>query len=174
MQGFDSSLGAHVADDTRISPESDEPDWTQGPARWIAVVILGSASLLGMGWSILHWQGASVVNRHVQRASNMPASPPPAQPPSNTEEKHAAGTSMSTTGRSDALPRVVDSTIININTATQAQLELLPGIGPSLATRIIEYRTEHGLFASVDELDRVKGIGSRTLERIRTLVKVGE
>jgi competence ComEA-like helix-hairpin-helix protein len=55
---------------------------------------------------------------------------------------------------------------ININTATQAQLELLPGIGPSLASRIISHRNEHGAFATVDALDDVKGIGPKKLEDI--------
>lgn len=55
---------------------------------------------------------------------------------------------------------------ININTATQTQLEQLPGIGPSIASRIISYRNEHGRFASVDGLDEVKGIGPKKLEDI--------
>jgi competence protein ComEA len=55
---------------------------------------------------------------------------------------------------------------ININTATQAQLEQLPGVGPSIAGRIISYRNEHGKFSSVDGLDEVKGIGPKKLADI--------
>ena len=55
---------------------------------------------------------------------------------------------------------------INVNTATMAELEALPGIGPVLARRIIEGRP----YASVDDLDRVKGIGPKRLEEIRPLV----
>jgi competence protein ComEA len=55
---------------------------------------------------------------------------------------------------------------INVNTATQAELEALPGIGPVLARRIIEGRP----YRSVEELVRVKGIGPRRLEEIRPLV----
>lgn len=59
---------------------------------------------------------------------------------------------------------------VNVNTATQAQLELLPGIGPALAKRIIDYRTEHGVFKSVDDLDKVKGIGPKLIARMEGLV----
>jgi competence protein ComEA len=60
---------------------------------------------------------------------------------------------------------------INLNTATLAELDSLPGIGPVLAQRIIDYREEHGPFQSVDELLNVKGIGSELLEKIRDLVE---
>jgi competence protein ComEA len=61
---------------------------------------------------------------------------------------------------------------VNLNTATQAELELLPGIGPAMAKRILDYRAEHGKFTSVEQLDSVRGIGSRTMSRLRPLVTV--
>ncbi|MCL3776602.1 helix-hairpin-helix domain-containing protein [Actinomyces sp. AC-19-1] len=61
---------------------------------------------------------------------------------------------------------------VNLNTADAAELEALPGIGPSLAQRIISYRAEHGAFTSVDELTAVSGIGSARLEALRELVSV--
>jgi len=63
---------------------------------------------------------------------------------------------------------------ININTASAADLEKLPGIGPALAARIVAYREEHGPFAQVDDLTRVPGIGPKTLDGFRDLVTVGE
>ncbi|MFA4030101.1 MAG: hypothetical protein GDYSWBUE_001511 [Candidatus Fervidibacterota bacterium] len=61
---------------------------------------------------------------------------------------------------------------IAINTATAEQLESLPGIGPALAQRIVEYRRQHGPFKSVDELLNVKGIGQKKLEALRPYVKL--
>jgi competence protein ComEA len=61
---------------------------------------------------------------------------------------------------------------IDINLAETWLLEALPGIGPSLAAAIIEYRTQNGPFRSVEELTRVNGIGSATLERLREFITV--
>lgn len=62
--------------------------------------------------------------------------------------------------------------LVNINAATLEALEALPGIGPVTAQRIIDYRTEHGAFASVDQLVEVKGIGDKSLAKLRPLVSV--
>ena len=56
---------------------------------------------------------------------------------------------------------------ININTASATDLEKLPGVGPALAQRIVEYRDSHGPFASVDALTDVPGIGKAKLEGLR-------
>ncbi len=59
---------------------------------------------------------------------------------------------------------------VNLNSATEAQLEALPGIGPSLAKGIIDERTRLGGFRSVDDLKRVRGIGERRFADLRPLV----
>jgi len=61
---------------------------------------------------------------------------------------------------------------VNLNTATQAELETLPGIGPALAQRILDYRTEHGAFGSIAELREVSGIGEVRFAELRDLVTV--
>ena len=62
--------------------------------------------------------------------------------------------------------------LINLNDASAQDLEVLPGIGPSLAAAIVSYREDNGPFGSVDEMDNVPGIGAKTLDAIRNLVSV--
>lgn len=61
---------------------------------------------------------------------------------------------------------------IDLNTATLAELDTLPGVGPVLAQRILDWRTQHGQFASVDQLSDVPGIGDSRLAELRDLVRV--
>ncbi|GAA4051581.1 hypothetical protein GCM10022233_22890 [Streptomyces shaanxiensis] len=60
---------------------------------------------------------------------------------------------------------------VSLNTATVDQLDTLPGVGPVLAQHIIDYRTQHGGFRSVDELQEVNGIGTRRFADLRNLVR---
>lgn len=61
---------------------------------------------------------------------------------------------------------------VNINTANQSELDQLPGIGPSIAQKIIEYREENGNFKNIQELQNVKGIGNAKYEEIKDNVTV--
>ena len=60
------------------------------------------------------------------------------------------------------------TTPVNLNTASQAEIESLPGVGPALASRILEGRP----YSTLDDLDKVKGIGPKLLERLRPLVSL--
>lgn len=62
--------------------------------------------------------------------------------------------------------------ITSLNGANAAQLQLLPGIGPKMATRIIEYRKQHGAFASVEQVMEVSGIGPKKFEKMRPYLKI--
>lgn len=61
---------------------------------------------------------------------------------------------------------------VNINTAGPAELDTLPGIGPATAQKIIDYRTQHGGFKTVEELNSVSGIGAKKMEGLKDLVTV--
>ena len=61
---------------------------------------------------------------------------------------------------------------LDLNRATPADLETLPGVGPALAARIAAYRNEHSPFSSVDDLGKVPGLGSKLVATLRPLVIV--
>lgn len=139
---------------------STEPrDWTNGPAKFVAAVVLGGASIAGLTWSI---------------STRAPASARAGVP--LVQGVESAGSSAELAGevgrersaeRSSSIVRM-----INLNTASAEELELLPGIGPALAARIVAFRDSHGQFRSINDLDRVSGIGPRTIERLRDKVTV--
>jgi competence protein ComEA len=61
---------------------------------------------------------------------------------------------------------------VSLNSATAEQLDTLDGVGPATAQKILDYRTEHGGFSSVDELDQISGIGEKRLAALRDHVRV--
>lgn len=77
-------------------------------------------------------------------------------------EPAATGTAVATAGGS-----------VDLNSATAQDLDALPGIGPVLAQRIVDWRTEHGRFASVDQLREVSGIGESKYQQLKSKVRVG-
>lgn len=64
------------------------------------------------------------------------------------------------------------NTPLDLNTATAAQLETLPGIGPGLAARILEYRRKHGLFKRPQDLIIVRGMSAKRFRLLTALVRV--
>jgi competence protein ComEA len=63
---------------------------------------------------------------------------------------------------------------LDLNSATAQDLEALPGVGPALAQRIVDYRQKHGPFIKVDDLEKVSGIGPKKLEQIRPSLVISE
>lgn len=86
---------------------------------------------------------------------------PAAAPASTPSAAHPART-----------PGAPANTPVDLNTATLAQLDGLPGVGPVLAQRILDWRTEHGRFTTTDELQEVPGVGPKKLESLKPHVRV--
>jgi competence protein ComEA len=62
--------------------------------------------------------------------------------------------------------------VVNVNSASAAELERLPGVGPSLAARILEHREQHGAFRAKEDLMLVRGIGEKSYERLAPYVAI--
>lgn len=85
----------------------------------------------------------------------------------------AAETQAPTQPAAQTAPAPTEPGILDINTATAAQLESLPGIGPVLAQRIVDYRAEFGNFHAIGDLTNVNGIGIKKLEAILDYITIG-
>lgn len=91
----------------------------------------------------------------------------------NLTNNYIALDSIANTSNQEVSENKPNAAGLDLNTATLQQLMLLPGIGESLGQRIIDYRTEHNGFTSVEELKQVSGIGDKKLAEIMPYVKVG-
>lgn len=86
----------------------------------------------------------------------------------------AAAQQKSAAPKSSPAPKAVAtaSAPVNLNTATQAQLETLPGIGAKAALRILEFRQKNGSFKKIEDLMNVKGIGEKSFLKLKPLLTV--
>ncbi len=73
---------------------------------------------------------------------------------------------------SDAPKNTIQGQRINLNTALTKELEQLPGIGPKMAQRILDYRLENGGFKRAEDLQKIKGIGRKTYDKLKDLIVV--
>ncbi|MGC4932851.1 helix-hairpin-helix domain-containing protein [Gordonia sp. DT30] len=114
-------------------------------------------------------QGQLTLRSAVVAAAGAPAAGPP--PTGAGPHPSAAGTqtppARGTSGSAGAA-----GTLVNLNTASESELDALPGVGPVTAKSIIEWRTRNGSFSSVDQLAEVDGIGPSRLAKLRSLVTV--
>lgn len=166
-------------------------DWTYGPARWIGVGLIVALSAVGLSWSLSSSRatpaGAAISTPKPEpvKSAAKPSAPavapvapaseskPKASGPIVTELPAAApvvATAPTVSAPSAAPVAAKPPAKINVNTASQAELELLPGVGPKLAQRILDDRAKNGNYKSLKDLDRVSGIGVKTLERLAPLV----
>ncbi len=89
-------------------------------------------------------------------------------------DRAAAAAAVSVVSAEALGPEEIDLALVNVNTAGKEELATLPGIGESLAERIIQEREENGPFAQVEDLLRVSGIGEKKLEELRDYVTLRE
>lgn len=92
--------------------------------------------------------------------------------PTVGEQQAAAAVGGAESGAATTPGAGSSSELVNINTASAAELQTLSGIGPSMAQSIIDERTKNGAFASVDDLMRVSGIGEKKLAKIKDCICV--
>ena len=95
-----------------------------------------------------------------------------AVPPADTEQMQLDNTQAVITPEVSGTPRSGDGRI-NINLASQSELTDLPGIGNVLASRIVDYRRQHGDFARIEDIRNVSGIGEKRYEAIQDKITVG-
>jgi len=88
--------------------------------------------------------------------------------PASAQQKPANGSSRGSAKSAAPAP----TTPVNLNTATEAQLEALPGIGPKVAQRIVEYRQKNGAFKKIEDVMNVKGIGEKSFLKIKPMLTV--
>lgn len=117
------------------------------------ISIAFTAFLLGMLIGRITSSGQVVIHNYHAAKSGATAAPSPSTVPSQATQNTTA-----TSGK------------ININTATLEQLVTLPGIGPALAQRILDHRTDFGAFSKIEELYDIPGIGEKKLAAIADLI----
>ncbi|MEU8823353.1 ComEA family DNA-binding protein [Streptomyces sp. NPDC048636] len=104
-------------------------------------------------------------------APGVPAGQAPGAPPAAAATGAGGGAGPGTGAPGPAGGPGVPGAPVSLNSATPEQLDTLPGVGPVLARHILDYRTQHGGFRSVDELREVTGIGERRFADLRPLVR---
>jgi competence protein ComEA len=114
---------------------------------------LTALAVVGLVAALIGADGTSVALAGPSLVPSRPSRPPPAARPS---------------------PPPGLSGKLNLNTATAAELERLPGVGPTKARRVLEFRGAHGPFRRVMDLRRVKGFGKKTVDRLAPFLTISE
>jgi len=161
------------------------------PVRLLAAGVPALAGLLLIGYVLVQPAlsedrfGWEPVTEEVRLSLETPAASPADAPFAASREEAAdaaapetaeasAGSSADSGDGPSPGEESASGGLLDLNRASAADLEQLPGIGPAKAKAIVEHRERYGPFRSVDDLLNVKGIGPKLLERVRPLVTTGE
>ena len=143
--------------------------------RHAAVLVLLTCIFAAFTLGFLAGRMSAPGDTIVTRLAEVPgAQTEPTSGSADTRSFSAASATESTASgpAPEAVPETTDTGRININTATASQLDSLPGIGPVLAQRIIDYREAHGPFTALAQLMQVEGIGEKRLSAILDLITI--
>ena len=145
--------------------------------RHISRLIYGILALVcafALGWVLGSGGARETVAVTVAAPEETAAAPVPAGETAAAEAATTDGASAASAAETQELApqEPTREKPLNLNTATQAQLELLPGIGPALAQAILDYRAEFGPFTAPEQLMEVPGIGEKRYAAVEQLVNV--
>jgi competence ComEA-like helix-hairpin-helix protein len=192
----DSSMDVELASRRELAMGRDQdaagrgtPEWSRAVAKWFAICILGAIGTVGLVWSIWFRPMPARLHRAEPAAAGVPAAlardrgaavsshdagerPAMMNESAESAQSRESGAGGSPREQEFRAPKAALTGTIDINQAGLTELQLLPGIGPALAQRILDDRLKNGPYRSADDLDRVRGIGPKTLEKLRPLIRV--
>ena len=143
---------------------------------WLIYCIMAVLCAFSLGWVLgsggTHETVTVQVSSQPQETKETPASQETQTPEAPQETQEEAPLELEEAEQQTQLPAPTEEAPLNLNTATQAELELLPGIGPVLAQAILDYRDSFGGFSTKEQLMEVSGIGEKRYAAVEALITV--
>ena len=143
---------------------------------WLIYCIMAVLCAFSLGWVLgsgrTHETVTVQVSSQPQETKETPASQETQTPEGPQETQEEAPLELEEAEQQTQLSAPTEEAPLNLNTATQAELELLPGIGPVLAQAILDYRDSFGGFSAKEQLKEVSGIGEKRYAAVEALITV--
>ena len=143
---------------------------------WLIYCIMAVLCAFSLGWVLgsggTHETVTVQVSSQPQETKETPASQETQTPEAPEEIQEEAPLELEEAEQQTPLSAPTEEAPLNLNTATQAELELLPGIGPVLAQAILDYRDSFGGFSAKEQLKEVSGIGEKRYAAVEALITV--